>query len=197
MGFMNFEFPNSDYYKHDLRELIALVKELSERVENIGEGILEQAEAYTDEQLAGYQAQVDELREELAQTVQDLQTQYVGFTEIVNARIVFISSRVDRLEESLVASIEAVNARTDLAIEQNNEYLLEHMSEELANIKVLNYFTGTLYTVQDMFDYLCMLHVENGITYTELANRQKTYNELIAYNMTYTQLAQNGGAIIQ
>lgn len=197
MGFMNLEFPNSDYYKHDLRELIALVKELAERVETVGEGILEQAEAYTDEQLAGYQAQVDELRAELAQTVQDLQTQYVGFTEIVNARIVFISSRVDQLEASLVASIEAVNARTDLAIEQNNEYLLEHMAEELANIKVLNYFTGTLYTVQDMFDYLCMLHVTNGITYTELSNRQKTYNELIAYNMTYTQLAQNGGAIIQ
>ena len=197
MGFMNFEFPNSDYYKHDLRELIALVKELSERVETIGEGILEQAEAYTDEQLAGYQAQVDELRAELAQTVEDLQTQYVGFTEIVDARLVFISDRVTRLEESLVASIEAVNARTDLAIEQNNEYLLAHMAEELANIKVLNYFTGTLYTVQAMFDYLCMLHIENGITYTELASKQKTYNELIAYNMTYTQLVQNGGAIIQ
>ena len=62
---------------------------------------------------------------------------------------------------------------------------------------MLNYFTGTRYSVQDMFDYLCLLHVENGITYDELAAAENTYTQLAAYNMTYTQLAMNGGSIIQ
>lgn len=193
----NHEFPYYDPGRFNLDQLFHDVEELYKRLDGIVEEAVKLANEYTDEQIARFDAEVEELRQELNQTVVTLQEQYENFEAIVNARIVFIEDRMDDLEDALVASIAAVNERTDLAIEQNNEYIFEHLEKSLSRITVLNYFTGTRYNVQDMFDYLCLLHVENGITYDELAAAENTYTQLAAYNMTYTQLAMNGGSIIQ
>ena len=181
--------PNRDW-------LINKVKELESRLDGIVEEAVKLANEYTDQRVANFQSQVDALRRDVNQAIIDLGNQYDAFTAQINARLVFIQDQIDDLSDALAADISAVYAWTERAIQQNNDYILSHLEESLSRITVLNYFTGTRYTVQDMFDYLCLLHVENGITYTELATRNKTYTELAAYNMTYTQLAQNGGAII-
>lgn len=193
---MAFEFPTYRPGDLNLDWLYKKINELSGRLDGIVEEAVTIANNYTDERVAQFQSQVDVLRHELAQTVSDLQNQYTQFTNVVNARIVFIEDRVNDLQAQLAADIAAVEANTDIKIQANNEYIFEHLEESLAQIKVINYFTGTKYTVQDMFDYLCLLHVENGISYTELAEREITYTALAALNMTYTQLAQNGGSII-
>lgn len=181
--------PNRDW-------LINKVKELESRLDGIVEEAVKLANEYTDQRVAAFQSQVDDLRRDVNQAIIDLGNQYDAFTAQINARLVFIQDEIDDLSDALAADISAVYAWTERAIQQNNDYILSHLEESLSRITVLNYFTGTRYTVQDMFDYLCLLHVDNGITYTELATRNKTYTELAAYNMTYTQLAQNGGSII-
>ena len=181
--------PNRDW-------LINKVKELESRLDGIVEEAVKLANAYTDQRVADFQTQVDDLRRDVNQAIIDLGEQYDAFTAQINARLFFIQDEIDDLSDALAADISAVYAWTERAIQQNNDYILSHLEESLSRITVLNYFTGTRYTVQDMFDYLCLLHVDNGITYTELATRNKTYTELAAYNMTYTQLAQNGGSII-
>lgn len=193
---MAFEFPtyrpgdlNLDFLYHDLEDL-------KTRLDGIVEEAVKQANQYTDVQVATFQNQVDDLRSYVNETVEILNQQYANFEAIVNARIVFINDRVDDLQEQLAADIQQVNQNIDIKIQANNDYIFEHLEESLAQIKVINYFTGTKYTVQDMFDYLCLLHVDNGITYTELAARNITYTALATLNMTYTQLAQNGGSII-
>lgn len=193
---MAFEFPTYRPGDLNLDWLYKKINELSGRLDGIVEEAVALANAYTDEQVQGFQSQVVALRQELSDTVTQLQTQYNQFTNVVNARLVFIEDRIDDLRAQLTADIQAVEANTDIKIQANNEYIFEHLEESLAQIKVINYFTGTKYTVQDMFDYLCLLHVENGITYTELGAREVTYTELAALNMTYTQLVQNGGSII-
>ena len=193
---MAFEFPTYRPGDLNLDWLYKKINELSGRLDGIVEEAVALANAYTDEQVQAFQSEVDALRQEMDDTVAQLQTQYNQFTNVVNARLVFIEDRIDDLQAQLTADIQAVEANTDIKIQANNEYIFEHLEESLAQIKVINYFTGTKYTVQDMFDYLCLLHVENGISYTELAARQVTYTELAALNMTYTQLAQNGGSII-
>lgn len=196
MGFMNFEFPNSDYYKHDLRELIALVKELAKEVETVGEGILEQANAYTDEQLAGYQEQIEQLKRDVDTEVAEVMTAFDDLKSSVNASLNIVNNRIDGLEDTLEADIQAVNARTDLAIEQNNEYILSEVSKFLAQIEVLNILTGDYVTIQNMFNYLATLHMTDAILYSVLATRLNTYTMLANYGMTYTQLAMNGDNII-
>lgn len=181
--------PNRDW-------LLNKVKQLEKRLDGIVEEAVKISNEYTNQRVAAFQSQVDDLRRDVNQAIIDLGNQYDAFTAQINARLVFIQDQIDDLSDALAADISAVYAWTERAIQQNNDYILSHLEESLSRITVLNYFTGTRYTVQDMFDYLCLLHVENGITYTELATRNKTYTELAAYNMTYTQLAQNGGAII-
>ena len=193
---MAFEFPTYRPGDLNLDWLYKKINELSGRLDGIVEEAVALANAYTDEQVQAFQSQVDALRQEMTDTVTQLRTQYNQFINVVNARLVFIEDRIDDLQSQLTADIQAVEANTDIKIQANNEYIFEHLEESLAQIKVINYFTGTKYTVQDMFDYLCLLHVENGISYTELAAREVTYTELAALNMTYTQLAQNGGSII-
>lgn len=193
---MAFEFPTYRPGDLNLDWLYKKINELSGRLDGIVEEAVALANAYTDEQVQAFQSQVDVLRQEMEDTVAQLQTQYNQFTNVVNARLIFIEDRIDDLQAQLTADIQAVEANTDIKIQANNEYIFEHLEESLAQIKVINYFTGTKYTVQDMFDYLCLLHVENGISYIELAAREVTYTELAALNMSYTQLAQNGGSII-
>ena len=47
-----------------------------------------------------------------------------------------------------------------------------------------------------MFDTLAQLHLENPISYTELAAAGITYTALAALNMTYTELAIKGKSFI-
>ena len=47
-----------------------------------------------------------------------------------------------------------------------------------------------------MFNTLAELHLENPITYTELATASITYADLRDLNMTYTELAIMGNSFI-
>lgn len=196
MPFTYDEFPHTRNYDSDLRELIAEVRELIKSVNNISEEILKEAKEYTDAQLAGYQEQVEAIKTELESEMSSLNQAFELLKASVNVSIGIINDNIDGLRDDMVANIAAVNARTDLAIEQNNEYILSEVGRFLSQIKVLNYFTGEYITIQEMFDYLARLHATDGITVAELASREKTVNELIALNMTMTQLAMNGKNII-
>lgn len=172
------------------------IKEFGKRLDTVTEGILAEANKYTDEQLANYQTQIDEIRAEFNQIVDGLENDFDNLKIQINQSLLQMELKLIDLQQQLAADINAVNARTDLAIEQNNEYLLSHMAEELSKIKVLNYFTGEYTSIQDMFDYLARLHATDAITVSDLVSRQKDVNTLIALNMTMTQLAMNGANII-
>lgn len=172
------------------------VKKFGERLDGIAEGILAEANKYTDEQLANYQTQIEEIRAEFTRLVDEVENDFDNLKIQINQSLLQMELKLIDLQQQLAADINAVNARTDLAIEQNNEYLLSHMAEELSKIKVLNYFTGEYISIQDMFDYLARLHATDAITVTDLVSRQKDVNTLIALNMTMTQLAMNGANII-
>lgn len=190
------EFPSADLYKTSLRELIEYVKKLKEAVDSVGEEILNEAKEYTDEQLQGYQEQLEAYKNEIESEFSELENNFELLKISINASLATFDNRLNALSNKLEADINAVNERTDLAIEQNNEYLLSEMSRYLSNILVLNYFTGQYITIQAMFDYLAQLHATDGIDVAELVRRQKTVDVLVALDMTMTQLAMNGKNII-
>ena len=190
------DYPYTDFHELNLDWVLKKIKELEGRVDNITEDILAKANAYTDEQLATYQSQVDALRIELQAQYDAIERDFDGLQVSINTSLRQMEIRIDELRADMVANINAVNERTDLAIAQNNVYLLGQMRQYLSGIEVLNALTGTMMTIQNMFDYLCTLHMTDAITYTALANRNKTYTQLANYGMTYTQLAMNGDNII-
>lgn len=187
MGF--YDFPHTRNYDSDLGFLILRYKELIAKVDGIETEILTKAKDYTDEQIAVFNSMVENLRIELT-------TQYNAFVSSVNANIDVMNGRIDLFNTKIDNGIIGVNARTDLAIAQNNEYIKEYIASQLIDVYVINYFTGAKTTVQDMFNYLAALHTTNAITYYQLVNKNKSYTQLKNYNMTYTQLRQNGNIII-
>ena len=191
------KYPNVNNEILNLDWVIDKVKKLEIRMDNMDDSILRAANQYTDEQLAGYQQQLNEIRAEFTQLVDGLSDEFDELKVSVNQSIFQMERKLDDLQEQLEADIAASNERTDLAIQQNNEYLFDYLSTELSNIKVLNALTGIYVSVQEMFNYLCTLHATDAITYTNLAARNNTYTQLANYGMTYTQLALNGDNIIQ
>lgn len=107
------------------------------------------------------------------------------FETSVNNRLLYLQNYVDN---AAVACNEYTNSR----IEQNNNYILSELSTYLKDIKVINFFTGELVSVQDMFDYLASLHTSDSIDYDTMVLRAKTYTQLAAFNKTYTELVMSG-----
>ena len=192
----NVKYPNVNDEMLNLDWVLNKIKELETRMDSFSDDILARANEYTDEQLAGYQAQIEEIRTEFAGMVHDVETDFDNLKIQINQSLFQMELKLVDLQNQLAADVAAVNQRTDLAIQQNNDYILNEVSKFLSQTKVLNYFTGEYITVQDMFNYLAMLHATDGILVNDLVNRQKTVNTLVALNMTMTQLAMYGNSVI-
>lgn len=181
--------PNRDW-------LLNKIKELESRLDGLVEEAVKLSKEYTDEQLAGYQTQVEEIRAEFTGIVNQLGQDFINLRTSVNTSLLQMDLKIKALEDLIAAEVVAINHRTDLAIEQNNEYILSEVGQFLSQIKVLNYFTGEYVTVQEMFNYLCSLHATDAIDVSDLVSRQKDVDTLVALYMTMTQLAMNGKNII-
>lgn len=176
--------------------LLKQLDDLKNRLDGLVEEAVKLSKEYTDEQLANYQAQVEAIRVEFTALVNSLDNDFVNLRNQVNTSLLQMDLKISALEDLIAAQTVAINHRTDLAIEQNNAYILSEVSKFLSGIEVYNVLTGEYVTIQDMFNFLCSLHVDNPITYDELAARNITYDELAALHITYTQLAMNGGSLI-
>lgn len=204
----NHEYPYTDPERYNDDWLLNKMKELEEKIIGIEEDIFAKSKLYIDEVLAPYQAEVRQLRAEFTAFKNEVNYNFQTFTaqltaqqtqyqQTVNAQITLMNQRIDALRDELNADIQSVNARTDLAIQQNNDYIFEVLSTAiLGELKVTNFFTGERVSVQQMFDYLATLHVTDGLDYDELVIRDKTYNELVALNIDYTNLVLHGNSLV-
>lgn len=204
----NHEYPYTDPERYNDDWLLNKMKELEEKIIGIEEDIFEKSKLYIDEVLAPYQTEVTQLRSEFTAFKNEVNSNFSIFTaqltaqqqqyqRNVDAQITLMNQRIDALRAELNADIQSVNARTDLAIQQNNDYIFEVLSTAiLGELKVTNFFTGARVTVQQMFDYLATLHVTDGLDYDELVIRDKTYNELVALNIDYTNLVLHGNSLV-
>lgn len=176
--------------------LLNKVKELEGRIDGLIEEAVRLSKEYTDEQLANYQTQVEEIRIEFTGLVNALNQEFINLRAGVNTSLLQMDLKISALEDLIAAEAAAINHRTDLAIEQNNEYILSEVSKFLADIEVFNILSGEYMTVQEMFNYLCNLHVEDPITYDELVNRNITYDALQLLGISYTDLTMRGNSLI-
>ena len=189
----NYEYPYTDPNRYNADWLLNKMKELEGRLDGIVEETLKITKDYVDNRLINYQTQISAI-------MRDIRTLYDKDTELSSEmirQVMRLEGLISLAEQKAESLFIIANNRTDLQIERNNEYIFREIEENiLGNITVINYFTGERMTVQDMFDYLASLHLQNAITYDELRDKNITYAELIAKNITYTELVKNGAALL-
>ena len=189
----NYEYPYTDPNRYNADWLINKMKELEGRLDGILEEALKLTKEYVDDRIAVFQTQISDIRREM-KTLYDRDEEISDEMVLQVLRLEGLISDAERKAESLFI---IANNRTDLQIERNNEYIFREIEDNiLSNISVINYFTGANVTVQEMFDYLASLHLENAITYNGLRDKNLTYTELIAKRITYTELVKNGNTLL-
>ena len=189
------KYPYTDFHEMNLDWVIAKLKEISSDLDRIKQEAIdaatEAAKEYIDQELADVMAEFETVKAAfvvLDNNVATLSAQFNALSALVTAQIADIRAQ-------LAADIAATNERTDVLIRTNNDYIFENLSTELAKIRVINYFTGESVTVQDMFNYLSMLHLNDSIDYDTMALRAKTYAQLALLNINFTNLAMHGNTL--
>jgi len=193
MGLFDNQFPYSNFHELNLDWVIAKLIELDERVDNIQITIVEQVKDYVDERINEFvTGELAEMQQEIDQLERDFKTftatsdyKFEQFTQSVNAQIQLMRSEIATAKEQFEGMIAGANSYTDISIANAEDRIYRNLSTELAKIKVLDFFTGTYVSVQEMFDTLARLHVTDGLTYTEIAARKNTFADVEAYNRTY------------
>ena len=189
-------YDDSISYYEEVCRLVKKINELVDALNNASLDILEKANSYTDAQIANARSEFDAKVKEIEELERRLAEQYYDFTNVVNARIQFISNEVNRIDNKIDDEINGANEYTNQAIKNNNEYLIDRLSQDVRNFTVINFFTGEKITVQNMFDTLAQLHIQNPMTYDIYANKNISYSALSLLNIDYTELVMKGNELI-
>ena len=188
-------YPYTDFHEMNLDWVIAELKSMEERIEGLKEEILTETIAaskeYIDDRLVSVITKFNELKNEfntLNNNFNSLNAEFISLRNSVAAQILELDNKID-------AAVVGVNQRTDLLLQNMYDRIFEDLSASLTQIKVINYFTGEHVSIQDMFNYLAMLHLNDSIDYDTMAYRAKTYTQLANLNITFTNLAMHGNTL--
>lgn len=187
--YLNVNDLNLDYLLNRIKKIEDQIKNIKEEIEGeIFDWVQEQLKPFED-QLAALIEEVNNLSENVEETLNAYDQRITDFENLVNNLIAGI-------RQDLVNGIAATNELTDLKIEQNNTWLLNEISQNVGDLfQVLNPFTGTIMSIQEMIDYLSAFHINDAIDYDTMTARALTYNDFAALNMTYTDLTLHGNTL--
>ena len=198
MSFTN-DFPYTDFHEINLDWILNKIKEFQERIDNFEDSVLKKAKTYTDSEIIRLSKEISaefvDFTREITDKIANIDSNYEQFVNYVNNRITLMENELIKMNDYIQTILKQANEYTQQAIINNNAYIISETTKALSTVKVINYFTGERVSIQEMFNYLCQFHLENSINYTVMASREKTYAEFNNLNMTYTDLALNGGTL--
>lgn len=189
-------YQDSLSYLECISKLVKSINDVIEQINSVTTNAVDIANQYTNEKILELVSDVNKAVADILAVEVRLDKQYDDFIKVVNAQLVIFNNEIRKIDERLTIGLLGANEYTNFVVKQNNEYLLNELNKGFLKLKVVNYFTGELVTVQEMFDYLALFHLQNAISYNQLEARQKTYSELDALNISYSELVINGANII-
>ena len=93
--------------------------------------------------------------------------------------------------------IDGANSYTDQQIAVAMGKIPKLVEKYILEVHVWNMLTGEYVPIQDMFNYLCTLHVDNGLTNDEVTARKNTFMNVANYNATFYQMTINSKLLIE
>lgn len=175
-------------YQDAMGQIIAKTNELVEQVNNFSDQVLDASKAYTD-------GEIEKSIQQYNQALEQLTSDYSQFVDNVTGTLQGFQNQMDENFQRQDNEIAGGRAYTDTKIAQNNDWLLEQISQQVISVTVLNPFTGERESVQEMIDYLSSLHMTEAIKVNGIVTANRTVDKVISYNTTCTQLINNGNNI--
>lgn len=195
MGFWN-KYPYTDFHELNLDWILNEVSTIEERIDALHDELKAELtielKEYVDAEISDLETAFDDLQRNfnaLNVRVTELNSAFNEFTLYVNGEIAGFKRYIDD-------QITASNLRTDLMIASNNQFIIDTMAEQLRNMTVLNFFNGEYVTVQDMFNTLAKLHLNDAIAYNQITSRGYTYGSIEALNLTYGDIVNHGNTLL-
>lgn len=189
------QFPYANFHELNLDWILKKIKELDEKVDNIEDRILKEANAYTDQQIAIIRNEFNELEDEFIAFKSDVNAQFAAYTakqdrafadyqKLVNAQIALLEQEIRDAKAELQTLLRQANAYTDASMALLEQQLPDIITKNIKNAKVYNLLTGKYVTIQAMFDFLCLFHAPGALTCTGIFQRNNTCTEIYQYNKT-------------
>lgn len=193
------EYPYTNLSEMNLDYILAQIKKFRSELDTLEDKVYNRVMEQIQPQIDDIQNDVITLSDNFDTFKAEIRQQQVDFEASVNAQIADLERRFTQLINTVNSLIQETKLYSDI----QNENLYNRIVADIAsgkiglgNVIVINYITGEPMTVQQMFDYLCMFHLTNPITYTQLALKGITYSALTALNLTYTDIIVNGNVLI-
>lgn len=189
------QFPYSNFHELNLDWILQKIKELDEKVDSIEDRILKEANAYTDQQIAGLRRDFAELEADFTAFKSDIKAQFAAYTakqdkafadyqKLVNAQIDLLEQEIRDARAELKTMLRQANAYTDASMAMLLLQLPDIITKNIKNALVYNLLTGKYVTIQAMFDFLCLFHAPGALTCTGVFERNNTCTEIRQYNKT-------------
>ena len=194
MGIFN-NYPYTDFHEMNLDWVIRILKEMDARIDELKDEILREAieatEEYVDDKMADVLSEFADLKSDFIVLQSKFNSLNAEFIQLRNET----QNKLAQLENDIINAVIGINQRTDLLLQNMYDQIFSDLSTQLSQIKVINYFTGEQVSVQDMFNYLAMLHLNDSIDYDTMAYRAKTYTQLAALNINFENLIAHGNTL--
>lgn len=195
----NHKYPYTNLSEENLDYILNQLDLFRDELDNIETRVYNKVMEMVQPQIDDIRNEVNTLSANFENFKREVRTEIGDFEDAVNAQIADLERRFTQLINTVNALVNEAKLYSDI----QNENLYNKIVDDITSgrivpgeSKVINYITGELMTNQQMFDYLCMFHLTNPMTYTQAALKGKTYNEVIALNLTYTDIIVNGNVLI-
>ena len=192
MSFL-WKYPHTSFEEINLDYILKRIEQIEIQIKTIKEEIEGEIFEWVQEQIAPIEEELNKLIADVTSLEKNVTDTLEAYDKRIDDIQTALDAQIAQIKKDLTDSINAVNALTDLKIEQNNIWLLNQISENVGDLfQVLNPFTGTMMSIQEMIDYLSAFHIVDGIDYDTMNTRALTYNAWNALSMTYTDLTLHG-----
>lgn len=189
------QFPYANFHELNLDWILKKIKELDEKVNNIEDRILKEANAYTDQQIGLLRRDFAQLEAEFTAFKSDINAQFAAYTakqdkafadyqKLVNANIDLLEQEIRDARAELKTMLRQANAYTDASMAMLLLQLPDIITKNIKNSKVYNLLTGKYVTIQAMFDFLCQFHAPGALTCGDMYAKNNTCTQIINYNKT-------------
>ena len=193
------KYPYTDFHELNLDYVLKQLRVFQDALDNIEDRVYNHVMETVQPQLDEIKGEVTSLTNSFELFKTEVRNEITDFENEVNAQI----ADLDRRFLQLINTVNALIAQAKLYSDIQNENLYNRIVDDINNgvigigdVKVINYITGETMTIQQMFNYLCIFHLTNPITYTQLALKGISYSALAALNLTYTDVIVNGNVLI-